>query len=167
MLSAVKAMVGGRGPDEDFNKPIREAGALLVNNNSARAKVRPEAFAITGKYTHFCATALCILTICLKACRFSRGVGSKSQSGMDLMGHGFESPRRGLGPFFKCLANPLRVLVNTRQYSPSMFRSLFREVAPSAQQRRRRAHGWRQQRSRARIAQLYGVGGNYQLDAAM
>ena len=61
MLGAVKALVSGGEPPEDFNKSVREAGALLLKNNAARGRLQAEAFAITGVCHIFVRTAFYIL----------------------------------------------------------------------------------------------------------
>ena len=63
MLGAVKALVSGGEPPEDFNKSVREAGALLLKNNAARGRLQAEAFAITGECHIFVRTAFYILKI--------------------------------------------------------------------------------------------------------
>ena len=85
MLGAVKALVTGNEPPEDFNKSVREAGALLLKNNAARGRLQAEAFAITGECHTFCADSLLYSEHHVKVCRLRMGRGGKSQGSMNLM----------------------------------------------------------------------------------
>ena len=73
MLGAVKALVTGNEKQEDINKCVQEAGALLLKNNAARGRLQAEAFAITGSVTLLCGQPL-YSEKHVKVCRFRGGV---------------------------------------------------------------------------------------------